>query len=161
MSHRISDKDAVPQGYHSVTPYLAQKNTDQAIRFYEQAFGAKEVGRLSMPDGSIAHAEIEIGNSRIMMSDETPAFGNKSPEAYGGSPAAFSIYVADVDASFAQALAAGATVKRPVQDQFYGDRTGTLLDPFGYQWSIATRKEEVSLDEMRRRMQGAMSSAAS
>jgi PhnB protein len=142
----------IPDGYQSVTPYLAQKNTDTAIKFYKQAFGAKEIMRLPTPDGGVAHAEISIGNSRIMMSDEMPAYGNKSPETLGGSPVALAVYVEDVDSAFDQAVKAGATAKRPVEDQFYGDRAGTLLDPFGYQWSLMTHKEDVSMEEMQNRM---------
>ena len=143
---------AVPDGYHSVTPYLTQKNTDAAIRFYERAFGAKEIMRLSMPGGGVAHAEIAIGNSRLMMADENPSYGNKSPQSLGGSPAAYMFYVDNVDEAFARAIEAGATVKRPVADQFYGDRTGTLMDPFGYQWSIGTHVRDVSMEEMQQAM---------
>lgn len=143
----------IPDGYHSVTPYLSHKKTDDAIKFYERAFGAKEILRLGMPDGGVAHAEIEIGDSRIMLADEMPAFGNKSVETLGGSPVSFLFYVEDVDAAFEHAIKAGATVKRPVEDQFYGDRVGTLIDPFGIQWSIGTHKEEVTREEMQRRME--------
>ncbi len=143
----------IPDGYHSVTPYLALKSADAGIKFYEKAFGAKEILRLPTPDGGVAHAEIEIGNSRVMMADEMPAYGNKSPQSLGGSPISLAVYVEDVDSAFDKAVKAGATVKRPVEDQFYGDRAGTLIDPFGYQWSLMTHKEEVSLDEMQRRMQ--------
>ena len=143
----------IPEGYHSVTPYLTFKNADAAIKFYQHAFGAKEKLRLSTPDGRVAHAEIEIGDSRVMLADENPAYGNKSPETLGGSPTAFMFYVEDVDAAFEQALKAGATVKRPVTDQFYGDRVGTLVDPFGYQWSIGMHVEDVSAEEMQQRME--------
>jgi PhnB protein len=143
----------IPDGYHSVTPYLSLKSADAAIKFYERAFGAKEILRLPMPDGGVAHAEIEIGNSRVMMADENPGYGNKSPETLGGSPISLAIYVEDVDSAFDKAVKAGATVKRPVEDQFYGDRAGTLMDPFGYQWSLMTHKEDVSPDEMKGRMQ--------
>jgi len=142
----------IPDGYHSVTPYLALKNADAAIKFYKQAFGAKEIMRLPTPDGGLAHAEISIGDSRIMMSDEMPAYGNKSAETLGGSPISLAVYVPDVDSAFDQAVKAGATVKRPVEDQFYGDRAGTLMDPFGYQWSLMTHKEDVSGEEMQKRM---------
>ena len=106
-----------------------------------------------MPDGGIAHAEIEIGNSRVMLADEMPAYGNKSPQSLGGSPAAFMVYVEDADAAFKQAISAGASVKRPVEDQFYGDRVGTIIDPFGFQWSLGTHKEDVSEEEAQRRME--------
>jgi PhnB protein len=143
----------IPDGYHSVTPYLTLKSADAAIKFYEKAFGAKEILRLPLPNNGVAHAEIQIGNSRVMMADEMPAYGNKSPESLGGSPIALAIYVEDVDSAFDKAVKAGATVKRPVADQFYGDRAGTLLDPFGYQWSLMTHKEDVSLEEIQQRMQ--------
>ena len=109
--------------------------------------------RLSIPGGGTAHAEIDIGGSRLMMADENPAFGNKSPETVGGSPAAFMFYVNDVDAAFQRAVDAGATVKRPLENQFYGDRVGTLVDPFGFQWSIGTHIEDVNGQEMQRRME--------
>ncbi|HEX4770159.1 MAG TPA: VOC family protein [Bryobacteraceae bacterium] len=143
-----------PDGYHSVTAYLVCKNADAAIKWYAKAFGAKEIMRLPMPDGGIAHAEIQLGDSRVMLSDEIPQFGNKSAETFGGSPVAFMLYVEDVDSAFAKAIEAGATVKRAVQNQFYGDRTGTLVDPFGYQWSLGTHVEDVSEEEMTRRMAG-------
>ncbi len=143
----------IPEGYHSITPYLSYKKADAAIKFYERAFGAREIMRLSTPDGGVAHAEIEIGDSRVMMADEMPAYGNKSAETLGGSPVSFMFYVEDVDAAFERALKAGATVKRAVEDQFYGDRVGTLIDPFGIQWSIGTHKEEVPQEEMERRME--------
>jgi PhnB protein len=141
-----------PDEYHSVTPYLACKSADASIQWYEKAFDAKEIMRLPMPDGGVAHAEIQIGDSRIMLSDEIPSFGNKSAQSLGASPVAFMIYVDDVDKAFAKAIEAGATVKRPVENQFYGDRTGTLVDPFGYQWSLGTHIEDVNEDEMMRRM---------
>jgi PhnB protein len=143
----------IPDGYHSVTPYLTLKSADAAIKFYEKAFGAKEILRLPLPNNGVAHAEIQIGNSRVMMADEMPAYGNKSPESLVGSPIALAIYVEDVDSAFDKAVMAGATVKRPLTDQFYGDRAGTLLDPFGYQWSLMTHKENVSLEEIQQRMQ--------
>ena len=148
----------IPDGYHSITPYLSYKNADAAIKFYERAFGAKEIMRLSTPDGGVAHAEIEVGDSRVMLADEMPAFGNKSAETLGGSPVSFLFYVEDVDAAFERAVKAGAKVKRPVEDQFYGDRVGTVIDPFGVQWSIGTHKEEVTQQEMQRRMEKMFSS---
>ncbi len=144
---------SIPDGYHSVTPYLTLKSADTAIRFYQRAFGAKEILRLSMPGGGVAHAEIEVGDSRVMLGDENPSYGNKSPETLGGSPTAFMFYVEDVEAAFEQAVKAGATVKRPVADQFYGDRVGTVVDPFGYQWSIGMHLEDMSAEEMQRRME--------
>ncbi len=143
----------IPDGYHSVTPYLSLKSADAAIKFYEKAFGAKEILRMPMPDGGVAHAEIEIGDSRVMMADEMPAYGNKSAETLGGSPISLAIYLEDVDSAFDKAVKAGAAVTRPVEDQFYGDRAGTLTDPFGYQWTLMTHKEDVSPEEMQSRMQ--------
>jgi PhnB protein len=144
-----------PPGYHSVTPYLALRDAKAAIDFYRRAFGADLVLKLDMPDGSIAHAEIRIGDSILMLAEENPDSGNRSPLSCGGSPVSMMIYVADVDAAFARALAAGATRVRPVEDQFYGDRSGTLADPYGYQWTLATHIEDVSTEEAQRRM-GAM-----
>lgn len=141
-----------PPGYHSVTPYLAQRDCAAAIDFYVRAFGAERVLQLDMPDGKIAHAEIRIGDSIVMLSDEMPEWGNRSPQTLGGSPVFLMIYVPDVDAAFARALAAGATEVRPIENQFYGDRTGTLLDPFGYRWTLATHVEDVPEDELKRRM---------
>lgn len=143
---------AIPDGYHSITPYLIFKSADAAIKFYERAFGAKEIMRLSSPDGGVGHAEIQVGDSHIMMADESPAFGNKGVETFGGSPASFMFYVENADAAFDQTVKAGATVKRPMADQFYGDRVGTLADPFGYQWSIGTHKEDLTTQEVQTRM---------
>jgi PhnB protein len=142
-----------PSGYHSVTPYLSLRDAKAAIDFYARAFGAELVLKLDMPDGSIAHAEIRIGDSILMMSEENAEWGNLSPHALGGSPVQLMIYVPDVDAAFARALAAGAEQIRPVEDQFYGDRTGVLKDPYGYQWTLATHIEEVSTEEAQRRME--------
>jgi len=143
----------IPPGYHSVTPYLAQRDCAAAIAFYERAFGAVRMLQLDMPGGKIAHAEIRIGDSVLMMSDENPDWGSRSPATLGGSAVQLMVYVPDVDAAFERAVAAGATRLRPVQDQFYGDRSGTLQDPFGYQWTLATHVEDVSEDEVKRRMQ--------
>ncbi len=142
-----------PAGYHSVTPYLALRDAKSAIDFYRRAFGAELVMKLDMPDGSIAHAEIRIGDSIVMMSEENAEWGSKSPLALGGSPVFLMIYVADADAAFAKALAAGATQVKPVEDQFYGDRSGTLKDAYGYQWTLATHIEDVSAEEGQRRME--------
>jgi len=141
-----------PPGYHSVTPYLALRDARAAIEWYALAFGAERVLSLDTPDGAIAHAEIRIGDTILMLAEENAAWGNRSPLALGGSPVSLLIYVPDVDAAFARALAAGATRVRPVEDQFYGDRSGTLSDPFGYQWTLATHIEEVSAEEAQRRM---------
>jgi len=136
-----------------VTPYLALRDAKAAIDFYKRAFGAELLMALDMPGGKVAHAEIRIGDSILMMSEESAEWGNKSPLTLGGSPVFMMIYVPDVDAAFAKALAAGAAEVRPVQDQFYGDRAGTLKDPYGYQWTLATHIEDVSTEEAQRRME--------
>jgi PhnB protein len=136
-----------------VTPYLALRDAKAAIDFYRRAFGAELLMTLDMPDGKVAHAEIKIGDSILMMSEESAEWGNKSPLTLGGSPVFLMIYVPDVDAAFAKALAAGATEVRPVQNQFYGDRAGTLKDPYGYQWTLATHIEDLTQEEVERRMQ--------
>lgn len=146
----------VPDGYHTVTPYMTVRGAAKAIDFYKEAFGAVEVLRMPMPDGSVAHAEIKIGDSVIMMGEENPAWGNKSPQALGGTPTGLMIYVPDCDAVFARALAAGATVSKPLTDQFYGDRSGTVIDPFGHQWTLATHVEDVPPEEMQTRMDAMM-----
>jgi len=143
---------AIPDGYHTITPYLTTRNTNEAIEFYKKAFAATETGRLVMSDGGIAHAEIQIGDSKIMISEESEEWGNLSPQALNGSPVNLCIYVEDVDAVFAQALAAGATTKMEVEDQFYGDRMGSLIDPYGHIWSIMTHKEDLTFAEMQKRM---------
>jgi len=141
-----------PPGYHSVTPYLSLRDAKAALEFYARAFGAELVLKLDMPDGSIAHAELRIGDSIVMMSEENPEWGNRSPQSLGGSPVSLMIYVPDVDDAFRRAIEAGATQVRAVEDQFYGDRTGTLKDPYGYQWTLATHVEDMSTEEAQRRM---------
>jgi PhnB protein len=141
-----------PQGYHTLTPYMTVRNARAAIDFYRQAFGAEKVLQLDMADGSVAHAEIRIGDSVVMLSEESEAWGTKGPLTLGGSPMFLMAYVADVDAAFRRAL---ATEVRPVADQFYGDRAGTLKDPFGHQWTLATHIEDVSEAEAQRRMEAA------
>jgi PhnB protein len=148
----------IPAGYASVTPYLIVRGAAKAIDFYQRAFGAVELFRLDSPDGTLAHAEIKIGNSPVMLADGMS--GYPDPLTLGGSSVSFMIYVPDVDAAFARAIAAGATVKRPVADQFYGDRTGTLADPFGHVWSLATHVEDVAPEEMDRRLKEMMKPAA-
>ena len=148
----------VPEGYHTVTPYLVMKGASEAIDFYTKVFGAKEVVRMDGPGGSIGHAEIMIGDSFIMLADESPEMGFQGPEAVGGTPVSLVIYIEDVDAVFARALAAGATETKPLKDQFYGDRSGTITDPFGHVWTISTHKEDVSPEEMDKRMKEMMSS---
>jgi len=140
----------VPAGYHSVTPYLLVRDANRALAFYAQAFHARELMRFPMPDGKIAHAEIMIGDSHVMLADETDEFAG--PQTLGGAGVSLMLYVDDVDATFARAIAAGATERRAVADQFYGDRNGTLVDPFGHVWTIATHVEDVSAEEAQRRM---------
>lgn len=152
--------NAIPEGYHTVTPYLTVRDAARAISFYKEAFDAVEQFRLSAPDGKIAHAEIAIGDSIIMLADEMPAWGNQSPQAVGGSPISLALYVDDVDVRFERALAAGATAQSPVQDHFYGDRSGTLVDPFGHVWTIATHKEDVPAEEMQQRFDAWMAKEA-
>jgi PhnB protein len=146
----------IPDGFHSVTPYINVKGAVDAIEFYKKAFGAHEIGRITMPDRTVGHAELQIGDSKIMLAETSEQWGNKSPHELGGTPVCLCIYVEDVDAVFTRALAAGAKVSgdMEVKDQFYGDRTGTLTDPFGHQWTIMTHKEDVSFEEMQRRADG-------
>ena len=145
-------KNAVPEGYHTVTPQLTLDNAAQAIEWYKKALGAEEVSRAAGPDGKILHAEVRIGDSRIMLND--PVMGGKGAKAFGGSPASLWIYVQDCDALFNRAVAAGAKVFGPMgqmADQFWGDRCGTFTDPHGYTWTIATRKEDLTRQEMEQR----------
>lgn len=138
----------------TLIPYLTVKNAVRAIEFYASAFGARELFHLTGPDGRIGHAELEIGHCRIMLSDEYPDYEALSPETVGGSPVKFQLYVDDADAAVDRALRAGATLVRPVADQFYGDRSGMVTDPFGHSWFIATRKQQVTPQEMQRRWSG-------
>ena len=147
----------IPEGYHTVTPFLTVRNGARAIEFYKQAFGAKERGVMKGPDGKIMHAELMIGDSIIMLADEFPEFGSLSPESVGGTSMGLHIYVDGVDAAFDRAVKAGAHVEMPVMDQFWGDRYGRLKDPFGHKWSIATHTKDLSADEMKRGMDEAMS----
>ncbi len=142
---------ALPKGYTTVTPYLVCRNADQAIEFYKKAFGAKEKTRMLGPDGKIMHAEITIGNCHIMMGEESAEMGMPSPQSLGGSASGVMLYVKNVDALFASAVAAGATVEMPLADQFWGDRYGKIADPFGHKWSLATHIEDMSVKEMARR----------
>ena len=141
----------IPEGYHSVTPYLIIKGAADAIEFYKKAFGAIELFRMAQPGGKIGHAEIKIGDSPIMLADEFPEMKYVGPKTLGGSPVSLMIYVKDVDNVFNQAIAAGGEQQKPLQDQFYGDRSGTLKDPFGHVWHIATHKEDVTPEEMHKR----------
>jgi PhnB protein len=142
---------AIPEGYHSITPYLAIQGAAKAIDFYKNALGAREIMRFQQPDGRIGHAEIQIGDSRIMMADEFPEMNFRGPLTLGGAPVALMLYVDDVDAVVARAVEAGAKVVQPVQNKFYGDRVGSIIDPFGHSWHIGTHVEDVPPDELERR----------
>jgi PhnB protein len=142
---------AIPDGYPQVTPYLCVDGAAAAIDFYSRVFGATERMRMGGPDGKVGHAELQIGSGLVMLADEFPDMGQRSPKALGGSPVTVSLYVEDVDAVFARALEAGATEVRAVTDQFYGDRAGQFSDPWGHLWSVATHVEDVSPEEMARR----------
>jgi PhnB protein len=143
----------IPEGYHSVTPYLIIAGAAKAIDFYKRAFGAQEVMRMADPSGKVGHAEIQIGDSKVMLADEFPEMGARSPQAFGGTPVGLCVYVEDVDTVFKRAIAAGAKEERPLQDQFYGDRSGTLIDPFGHKWTIATHIKDVLPEEMQQHME--------
>ena len=145
----------IPDGYHTATPYLIIEGAADAIEFYKQAFGAVELFRMPGPGGKIGHAEIKIGDSPIMLADAYPDMGYNGPKSLGGSPVSLMIYVEDVDTVFNRAVDAGATVKEAVSDKFYGDRMGTLIDPFGHVWHVATHKEDVSVAEMEKRAKAA------
>ena len=149
----------IPDGYHSVTPYLICDGAADAIEYYKKAFGATELFRMDH-EGRVGHAELKIGDSPIMLADEYPQMGYRSPKALGGTPVSIMIYVPDVDTVYQQAIDAGATVVKPLQDQFYGDRSGTVTDPFGHVWTVATHKEDVSMEEMNRRMASAHGASA-
>ncbi|MGO9803490.1 MAG: VOC family protein [Steroidobacteraceae bacterium] len=150
---------AIPDGYHSATPYLIVKGAAAAIAFYKDALGATELFRMADADGRVGHAEIRIGDSVIMLADEHPNMGYRSPSSLGGSSVGIMLYVEHVDAMFARAIERGAKLQRAVADQFYGDRSGTLEDPFGHVWTIATHVEDVSPEEIERRV-AAMKAAA-
>lgn len=142
----------IPEGYHTITPMCVVNDAASAIGFYKRAFGAEELGRMTEPEGGrIVHAELRIGDSRLFLCDEIPGMGLRSPASLGGTPFGFYLYVKDVDRAFRKAVGAGARIKQPVTDMFWGDRTGSVTDPFGCQWELATRKEEVPPDEIRRR----------
>jgi PhnB protein len=150
----------IPEGYHTVTPYLVVKGASKAIDFYKKAFNATELFRMEGPGGTVAHSELQIGDSRIMLADESPQMGYSAPQSGSRSPIGLMIYVEDVDKIAAQALAAGAETEREVQDQFYGDRSGNFVDPFGHRWTIATHIKDVSQEEMDRRMAAMMAKSA-
>jgi PhnB protein len=141
----------VPKGYRSVTPYMIVDGATRALDFYARVFGAKERMRMPAPGGKVGHAEFTIGDSVIMLADEAPDMGARGPRAFGGSPVSVHLYVNDVDATVKTAVAEGAKVVAPIDDKFYGDRSGTIEDPFGHHWHVATHKEDVSPDEMARR----------
>ena len=143
---------AIPDGFHTVTPYLSVNNAAEAIEFYKRAFGAEERYRLPMPGGRIGHCELKIGNSIIMLADESPKCGSKSPQTLNGSPVAFALYVEQVDEAFDRAIEAGATLKEPLTDMFWGDRVGTVIDPYGHKWTLMTHIEDVPPQEMKARM---------
>lgn len=151
----VEEVKAVPEGYHTLNAYIIVKGAARAIEFYERALGAQELFRFPMPDGRLGHAELQIGDSRLMLADEMaemPDCITREPRGLGGTTFGLHVYVPDVDAAFQRAVAAGATVRRPVKDQFYGDRSGTFEDPFGHIWTLSTHKEDVSAEEMNRRM---------
>ena len=147
---------AIPDGYHSVTPYLIIKGADRAIDFYKKVFGAAQRMRMDGPNGTVGHAEIEIDGSAIMLADEFPDMGYRSPQSIGGTAVSLHLYVKDVDDCFNRAVAAGAKALRSVQDQFYGDRSGTVEDPFGHVWTISTHKEDLSPEELQNRLEAFM-----
>ena len=152
---------AIPDGFNTLTPHLVVKGASQAIDFYKKAFGAEEIKRMPGPDGkSLIHAELKIGNSRLMLVDEFPEMNARGPETMGGTPVTIHMFVEDADAVFNRALGAGAQVRMPLADMFWGDRYGVVSDPFGHLWSIATHKEDLTPEEMGKRMQDAFSESA-
>jgi PhnB protein len=150
----------IPDGYTSVTAYLVVKDAARALDYYKMAFDAQELMRFEVGNGRIGHAELQIGNARIMLADEMPEMGHKSPQSLGGSPVGLMLYVDKVDETFERALSGGGTVREPIKNQFYGDRSGTLTDPFGHVWTIATHVEGVEPEEMQRRMEAAKTTHA-
>ena len=155
----MANVNPIPDGYPRVTPYLCVDDAGTAIEFYGQVLGARERVRMPAPDGKIGHAELEIGDSVIMLSDEVPDLAARNPKTVGGTPVTLNVYVEDVDQVFDRAVEAGATVLRPVEDQFYGDRSGQFEDPFGHHWNVATHVEDVPADEMERRVATAMAAS--
>jgi PhnB protein len=156
----MSNVKPIPEGYHSLTPYLFVRNAAGAIEFYKSVFGATETMRMPGPNGQIMHAELKIGDSTVMLSDENPQMGALSPQSIGGTATGLNVYIANVDAVVQKAVDAGAKLVRPVKDQFYGDRSGSVIDPFGHLWSVATHVEDVSPEEIRKRASAAMSQTA-
>jgi uncharacterized glyoxalase superfamily protein PhnB len=152
---------AVPEGHHTLTPHLIVKGADKAIEFYKKVFGAEEITRLPGPDGkSIMHAALQIGDSRLFLVEEFPQMGSGGPLSIGGTPVAIHVYVEDADAVFNRALASGAQVRMPLENAFWGDRYGQFTDPFGHRWSVATRKEELTPEEIGKRAQAAFAGCA-
>jgi PhnB protein len=156
----MADVNPIPEGYPVVTPYLCVDGAAEAIDFYVDVLGARERMRMAAPGGKVGHAELELGNSVIMLSDEWPEMGARSPKAYGGSAVTLHVYVQDVDAAVERAVAAGATIRQPVEDRFYGDRSGGIVDPWGHVWNLASHVEDVAPDELARRAEAAMRDAA-
>ena len=155
----MSNVKPVPDGYRNATPYMIVDGAARALDFYKRVFGATERMRIPGPGGKIGHAEFTVGDSVFMLADEHPEMDARSPQAFGGSPVSIVIYVKDVDAVVKRAVEAGATVTRPVEDKFYGDRMGSLKDPYGHAWHVATHKEDVSMEELQRRAAEAKASA--
>jgi PhnB protein len=152
---------AIPEGFHTLTPHLIVKGASQAIEFYKKAFGAEEIVRMPWPDGqSVMHAELKIGDSRLFLADEFPKMGSLGPQGTAGTPIGIHVYVEDVDAAFNSAVAAGAQVRMPVADMFWGDRYGIVVDPFGHRWSFATHKEDLTPEEIGKRAQTAFAGCA-
>ena len=149
----------IPKGYNTITPYLVIKGAAKAIDYYKNVFGATEVMRMAGPDGKVGHAELKIGDSHIMLADENPAMGHRSAESIGASPVSLLVYLPDCDKVVAKAVAEGAKILKPVEDQFYGDRSGFIQDPFGHFWSVATHKEDLSPKEIEERVKKAMQAA--
>lgn len=150
MSEKVK---SVPDGYHSLTPYLIVNDAARAIEFYKEVFGAAEIMRLDAPGGKVGHAELKIGDSIMMLSDECEETGQRNPQTLGGTPVGLMLYVEDVDTVVGRAISAGAKLVRPVADQFYGDRTGGVEDPFGHSWYVATHVEDVTPEELQRRVE--------
>lgn len=153
MSQPVSP---IPEGFHSITPHLVCEGAADALAFYQRAFGAVEVGRMDGPDGKIMHAEMRIGNSMIMLADAFPEYGSRGPRALQGTPVTIHLYVEDADAVWERALAAGATVQMPLEDAFWGDRYGQVVDPYGHQWSIATHQRDLIPQQIEEAMRKAM-----
>jgi PhnB protein len=156
----MSTAKAIPDGYHNVTPYLFVRSAARAIDFYMTVFGATEIVRMAGSNGKVLHAELRIGDSIVMLADESPQTGVMSPQTIGGYSVGLHLYVENVEAVIQKAVDNGAKLLRPIKNQFYGDRSGSLLDPFGHMWSVATHVEDVSPDELRKRMTAAMTQTA-